>query len=226
MCKGQKDSLQKGWVLMSYISGFMMGAVIGKQIHNALWGKGSGQDIRATASRQPRAAKEELPLFAIASSIKGRRRYYAAALLRNEGLKKLLEDKLPQVSIVKSVAINTVTGSLLVLHCGTEEQMNELEARMEEHIFKVSFGNKKFFGGHQAIVEEGLAATGTSIKRSVAKINAYVKMITANWFDLRSIASIALIIRGLRKVFAYGQRPSGPQMLWWALSLLRGGRFA
>ena len=65
MCKGQKDSLQKGWVLMSYISGFMMGAAIGKQIHNALWGKGSGQDIRATASRQPRAAKEELPLFAI-----------------------------------------------------------------------------------------------------------------------------------------------------------------
>ena len=91
---------------------------------------------------------------------------------------------------------------------------------------KVSFGNKKFFGGHQAIVEEGLAATCTSIKRSVAKINAYVKMITANWFDLRSIASIAFIIRGLRKVFAYGQRPSGPQMLWWALSLLRGGRFA
>ncbi|WP_416184116.1 hypothetical protein [Megasphaera sp.] len=39
---------------------------------------------------------------------------------------------------------------------------------------------------------------------------------------MRTVAALLLTLRGLRKVVFMGQRPSGPQMLWWALSLLRG----
>ena len=47
---------------------------------------------------------------------------------------------------------------------------------------------------------------------------------TGRMFDLRSIISLILVIRGLRKILTFDQRPTGPQMLWWAAALLRGRR--
>lgn len=41
------------------------------------------------------------------------------------------------------------------------------------------------------------------------------------FLDLRTLIAVVLTLRGLRKTVFLGQRPTGPQMLWWALSLLR-----
>ena len=55
-------------------------------------------------------------------------------------------------------------------------------------------------------------------------LNSAVSQKTANVFDLRSLLSLFLAVRGMRKMIGQNQRPSGPQMLWWATSLMRGRR--
>ncbi|WP_425358120.1 hypothetical protein [Anaeroglobus geminatus] len=34
--------------------------------------------------------------------------------------------------------------------------------------------------------------------------------------------SFILIVRGIRRMVTLGEMPSGPQMLWWAVAILRG----
>ena len=41
---------------------------------------------------------------------------------------------------------------------------------------------------------------------------------------MSSLASLLFLLRGLRKMLLTGQYPSGSQMLWWAVTLMRGWR--
>ena len=55
-------------------------------------------------------------------------------------------------------------------------------------------------------------------------LSHFILQKTGRLFDLRSIISLVLIVRGIRKILTFDQRPTGPQMLWWAAALLRGRR--
>ena len=45
---------------------------------------------------------------------------------------------------------------------------------------------------------------------------------TGHLLDLKALVSLMFIIRGLRRIITMNERASGPQLLWWAYSLLRG----
>jgi hypothetical protein len=53
------------------------------------------------------------------------------------------------------------------------------------------------------------------------ELNRYIEEATAHLIDVKSLLSIIFIVTGMKKTVFLGQRPSGPQMLWWAYGLLR-----
>ena len=55
-------------------------------------------------------------------------------------------------------------------------------------------------------------------------LNSQVRRLTGNSFDISALISLFFLIRGIRKMLVYGQRPSGPSMIWWALHLMKGWR--
>ena len=56
------------------------------------------------------------------------------------------------------------------------------------------------------------------------EFSAWINRHTAGWFDMSSLVSLLFALRGIRKVLMTYSSPSGAQMLWWALSLMRGWR--
>ena len=67
-----------------------------------------------------------------------------------------------------------------------------------------------------------LAELGASIRRTAGAANVWLREKTRGWLDFPSVFALGFIVRGLRKILLYEQRPSGPQMLWWAFSILKG----
>ena len=73
---------------MSYVSGFMMGAAIGKSIRQMFGGSSAAPSSgRAAVGRRSRAAAKPqaaplraVPSFALVSALPGRRRYRAARI--------------------------------------------------------------------------------------------------------------------------------------------------
>lgn len=196
-----------------------MGATIGKGIHQALFGKGRKDGAKPSGKRpvcSKRSAKT--PAWELKSMMEGRRRYYAAAFVGNVSLAKHVEETLSKEPFVKKVQVSILTGSLLIEYTGDEETMERVMQEIRMRL--VTIRQRE---GHKGMT---LAKLGASIRRTVLDANACLRRSTAGYIDFSSLLSIIFIVRGLRKVIALGQRPSGPQMLWWALSLLRGWRLA
>ena len=73
---------------------------------------------------------------------------------------------------------------------------------------------------------DGLASFGQRLHGTFASINRHMKIVTRGWFDLPSLLSLVFTVRGLQKILLTKQLPTGPQLIWWAFSLLRGWRIA
>ena len=193
---------------MSYLSGVMMGAAIGKNVHDFLTRRSAGKKVSVGIRKEPGIVLQHV--------LPGRRRYYVSVLRGNGELSEILQKKLSQLSFIQEVRVNQITGSLLLIYSG-EEQVDALIAWLREHIFSVRKTK-------EAQNDAALAQSGQSIRRTVGAMNSCLKDHTQNWFDLSSLLSIFFVIRGLRKMLLFHQLPSGPQMIWWAVSLLRGWR--
>ncbi len=63
-----------------------------------------------------------------------------------------------------------------------------------------------------------------SIRGSVRDFSAWIRDHTNGWFDVSSLAALLFLLRGIRKLIIDRKSPSGSQMLWWGISLLRGWR--
>ncbi|MBQ5501291.1 MAG: hypothetical protein IIT82_01010 [Selenomonas sp.] len=126
---------------MSYVSGFMMGAAIGKSIRQMVAGGGAPKMGAAAmplrkVQRTVAAAVCPAPSFKLVSSLPGRRRYRVSKL--SPELAKLLEEQLIKLSYVQSVQANPVSGSiLLVFDEAYEADVEQLAQWLE----------RKFFGG-------------------------------------------------------------------------------
>ncbi|MBQ7514807.1 MAG: hypothetical protein IJS96_00880 [Schwartzia sp.] len=193
---------------MSYMSGVMMGLAFGKGLRHILSGRP--------------APKATLPAFALARAIPGRRRYYAKALLGNEALAAAVEKALTRLDFVDEARANPVSGSLLIVYHVDEAAMNAVADRLANRVFTVPMD------GPTPMEEaaEGLAAIGRHLHGTFCAISRHLKMVTAGLLDLPSLLSIVFAVRGIRKILLAKQLPSGPQLLWWAFSLLRGWRIA
>lgn len=221
---------------MSLISGIMMGASIGSAIHDVMAGKkktqggaigtgsaGSYQGRRVQGSAQARpveVAPAPVPEFALVSSLPGRRRYRMAALVNNAPLAVLLEKKLVEFAPVNTVQVNPVTGSILITFQASAEAevaMNNLMEKLRQRLVPVEAeGNK---GKRKKLSPTTYASSWTS---TGSFLNDKVRGLSRNSFDISTLLSLFFLVRGIRKMVLYGQRPAGPTMVWWALHLMKG----
>ena len=63
-----------------------------------------------------------------------------------------------------------------------------------------------------------------SVRGSMRDFSAWIQRHTGGWLDVSSAAFLLFLLRGVRKVVMTKIAPSGAQMLWWAVSLMRGWR--
>ena len=191
-------------------------------------GRGRGMGMVQDASGSLAVSAPAMPAFALKSAVPGRRRYYAAALQGNEELAKLLEKNLGRIAFVDSVKASSVTGSLLVCYTGDEEAVDRLMADLGKRVFGAA--EHAGFNLPQGLssllpaagLTQPLAELGASIRRTAGAANVWLHEKTRGWLDFPSVFALGFIVRGLRKILLYEQRPSGPQMLWWAFSILKG----
>ncbi len=209
---------------MSYVSGFMMGAAIGKSIRQAIGGGGAPAHHRGAVKTGRKAA---MPVKAagveglqLISSLPGRRRYRAAF---SADLGKLLEEKLAKLSYVKVVQVNAVSGSILLTFEPQDDvYVDKLAKWLEQHLFKKRCQQN---GAGSDMDRESHAGLITrSIRNTARAFSQWIKDHTCGCFDMSSLASMLFLLRGLRKMLLTGQYPSGSQMLWWAVTLMRGWR--
>lgn len=217
---------------MSLISGLMLGASIGKAIHGMfLKNDHHGAHVLDFVSKSARThrsggartrkKKEEILPFSCVSATPGRRRYRVAELVDNTALAALLQEHLLRLTSVNEVQVHASTGSILV--CSDNESvLDEVERFLRFRLFPL---RRK-----EEAREEHLDAHGgptvymEKIYETLDGFSHFILRKTGRMFDLRSIISLILVIRGLRKILTFDQRPTGPQMLWWAAALLRGRR--
>ena len=191
-------------------------------------GRGRGRGMAQDASGSQAVSAPAMPAFALKSAVPGRRRYYAAALQENEELAKLLEKNLGRIAFVDSVKASSVTGSLLVCYTGDEKAVDRLMADLGKRVFGAA--DHAGFNLPQGLSDllpaagltQPLAELGASIRRTAGAANVWLHEKTHGWLDFPSVFALGFIVRGLRKILLYEQRPSGPQMLWWAFSILKG----
>lgn len=209
---------------MSYASGMAIGLTIGQQLL-----KFFAQDNQEKKNNNSSVfnfeqldkelnyinRKIETHTIRLAHAIKGRRRYYIDMLKNNEKLAKVISVKLSELPFVKEVTTNINTGSLLILYSCTENIMDDIFTQLKQRVFSI---------GSRVITSSSGITTqiGCILLNLIREINMWIKAKTGNLMDLRIAVAALFIIRGLRKVMTMGQRPSGPQMLWWAFSILRG----
>ena len=188
----------------------------------------TGMGMAQNASGSVAVSAPAMPAFALKSAVPGRRRYYAAALQGNEELAKLLEKNLGRIAFIDSVKASSVTGSLLVCYTGDEGAVDRLMADLGKRVFGAT--EHAGFNLPQGLssllpaagVTQPLAELGASIRRTAGAANVWLHEKTHGWLDFPSVFALGFIVRGLRKILLYEQRPSGPQMLWWAFSILKG----
>lgn len=191
-------------------------------------GRGRGMGMAQDASGSQVVSAPAMPAFALKSAVPGRRRYYASALQGNEELAKLMEKNLGRIAFVDSVKASSVTGSLLVCYTGDEKAVDRLMADLGKRVFGAA--DHAGFNLPQGLSDllpaagltQPLAELGASIRRTAGAANAWLHEKTRGWLDFPSVFALGFIVRGLRKILLYEQRPSGPQMLWWAFSILKG----
>jgi len=166
--------------------------------------------VRAEAKAEP---------FTLVSKLPGRRRYRVAGL--GEELAKALE-ALSSLAFLTEVKANAVTGSILFTFEPSEkneEAMDSLAAFLRERVFKFTASKEE-----KSAQEARAGYITKSLRGSVRDFSAFLQRHTGGWLDISSAAALFFLLRGFRKMLINNEVPSGSQMLWWAMSLLRGWR--
>lgn len=192
---------------MSYMSGFMLGASVGKLICQQFFCQQAQSHFpEETGQNMPAAESTLIRVHAIPH----RRRYISCLLRENERLAQLLETLLPKLDCIDKATVNVVTGSLLIYY-GREKEMNLVEDALQERLFLLT----------QREEYNITAKANQKMIEKARELNRYIEDATAHLIDVKSLLSIIFIVTGMKKTVFLGQRPSGPQMLWWAYGLLR-----
>ena len=164
--------------------------------------------------------------FALVSRQPGRRRYRASF---DKGLEETLA-KLASLPFLKEVKASALTGSILFIYEATEvneEEMDRLAATLREKVFKDNLPPAPPAppkGGEGMPSEAHAGAITRSLRGTMRAFSAWIKEHTGGWLDISSAASLFLLLKGFQKMFTTQQFPSGSQMFWWAISLMRGWR--
>ena len=170
-------------------------------------GRQSAQE-EASAPVQQQAKVTAEPPFTCVHASPGRRRYRTPYLTKE--FAAVLEECLARLPFVLSVRANAVSGSILLTYLPEDEA----------HIVVLA-------EGLQAIFSEGRTAPppatlAQSVRRSVHDFSGWIQRHTGGALDLSSVVAGIFVLRGIRQLVLTNNTPSGSQMLWWALTLMRG----
>ena len=170
-------------------------------------GRQSDQE-EASAPVQQQAKVTAEPPFTCVHASPGRRRYRTPYLTKE--FAAVLEECLARLPFVLSVRANAVSGSILLTYLPEDEA----------HIVVLA-------EGLQAIFSEGRTAPppatlAQSVRRSVHDFSGWIQRHTGGALDLSSVVAGIFVLRGIRQLVLSNNTPSGSQMLWWALTLMRG----
>lgn len=215
---------------MSYVSGFMLGASLAKYLRQYMSGRraepvsvfvaGGGARGKRPRGRLPRTGDLLLPFSCVHASA-GRRRYRTPYL--TEETAKLLTAGIRTLSFVREIEVNADSGSILLVYHPEDEA----------HILVLAEELEKIFSKGHAAPHVGTLAQ--SIRSSVHAFSGWIQAHTGGALDLNSLAAGVFFLIGIRQLVlantaanaaGTGARtsPSGFQMLWWALTLMRGWR--
>ncbi|MBP2633438.1 MAG: hypothetical protein H6Q70_4066 [Firmicutes bacterium] len=195
---------------MSYLSGLAIGLSAGKQIHHMFRGQ-SCANLTPNFSQKinMHTPPQKTTALILIHTLPGRRRYQSTRLIGNLKLATELKCKIQALPSITSVEINPYTGSMLLNYSCNDAQIDGL----------VDYLQDKFLGSSKS---PSHSEVGLQIRNIFINLDQFIRQFTNNQFDLRSLIASIFITRGINKVLTFKQYPSGPQMLWWAFTLLRG----
>lgn len=234
---------------MSYASGLMLGTAIVQGLKGLMggnasmggMGNGMGGGMRGksgfpfgasnmfdnqninlpkipAANIQPNFKTVQAEPFKLISALPGRRRYRAENI--SGKLKILMEGNISKLDYVNSIEVNPVSGSILITFDEVnEDKIFELEQWMKARLFAPNYAaferdarlNKMLYG-----------SITNSVKNTVEHVSNIIIRESHGMLDIKSLFSMIFVVLGFRKVILNGEAPSGIQMLWWAVSLMRG----
>ena len=164
--------------------------------------------VPESAPVQPQVQDAGEAPFTCVHASAGRRRYRTPYLTAAFG--EVLEECLVRLPFVTEVRANAVAGSLLLIYPPEDEA----------HILVLAEGLMEIFSeGRTAPPPATLAQ---SVRRSVHEFSGWIQRNTGGALDLSSVVAGVFILRGVRQLVLGSNTPSGSQMLWWALTLMRG----
>lgn len=147
--------------------------------------------------------------FSLVHALPGRRRYKHGDLLHNDELAVEWQRQLTKVNGINSVTVNPATGSILLEYTCREEcvdlVINYLDQLHKKPDPRAAYGR-----------------FGVNIRGLCQRVNHNILENTGRNLDLRTVVALLLLVGGGFRMWKLGQRPGGPQMVWWAYSLLKG----
>ena len=183
------------------------GLVGGASALAGLFGGGRTGGTGATAAQARMQETAEPPFVCVHASC-GRRRYRTPYLTTE--FAKVLEASLARLPFVTAVRANALAGSILFVYAPEDEA----------HILILAEGLEAIFAeGRTAPPPATLAR---SLRRSVHEFSGWIQRNTGGALDLSSVVAGIFVLRGIRQLVLSNNTPSGSQMLWWALTLMRG----
>ncbi|MBF1681450.1 MAG: hypothetical protein HXO75_00360 [Selenomonas artemidis] len=215
---------------MSYVSGFMLGASLAKYLRQYMSGgrtaptsffaASRGERGKRPRGRLPRTGDLLLPFSCVHASA-GRRRYRTPYL--TEETAELLTAGIRTLSFVREIDVNADSGSILLVYHPEDEA----------HILVLAEELEKIFSKGHAAPHVGTLAQ--SIRSSVHAFSGWIQAHSGGALDLNSLAAGLFFLIGIRQLVLSNAAanapgsptrtsPSGFQMLWWGLTLMRGWR--
>lgn len=206
---------------MNYMTGFMLGTSLVQSVKSFLGGKPQANVKKPASnlvSRSTLRTFSESEEFGLEFRTPGRCRYRTQPI--NPALARLIEINLSKLDFIKTINVTPETGSILITFDEKDAaKIGRLAIWLKKHLFNAEDAeyrqdlklNRVFYGG-----------ITRSIKSTLRHISKTIIRETNGLFDIRSLSSLIFFSLGLRKMLLTGQLPSGVQMIWWAVSLLRG----
>lgn len=162
-----------------------------------------------TKKRKPNRLR--LPSFPraleVRSAIPGRIRFNVPLLKNNPELSSELKGQLLKIAAVKEAAINTVTGTMLIVY-----NRDELDPRLLQGALI------KLLGLEDTLRDGAKSVLGREIKTIRQALNYALLDKSKGLLDLRSTLAVSLILLGAWQIYRQPLcLPTGYTLLWWGM---------
>ena len=197
--------------MSGFLSGVMMGTAIVRRFKNSIsqtphHAKGQGGQHHPHQQDQPH--HQEHQQYQLVAKTTGRRRYHILSLVNNRLLATLLETKLRAISGLTEVRASDLTGSLIISYTLSEEKVDDLIEKVAKII--------------KPTVPPLYDTFSSSVQNIQHQTDLAVHKTSHGMFKFSSLLSLLFIIRGIRRMVVYDEKPDGPTLIWWAFQLVKG----